>query len=75
MTVVEHLEELRHRIVICVIVVRSAAVAGWFLYPPFINLMRNPYCSYVNHLPIADQSAGRVPLGGQWPARPDAAAS
>jgi sec-independent protein translocase protein TatC len=54
MTVVEHLEELRHRIVICVIVVALAAVAGWFLYPPFLNLLRDPYCTYVNHLP-ADQ--------------------
>jgi sec-independent protein translocase protein TatC len=51
MTVMEHLEELRRRIVICCIAIAVCAVAAWFLYPPFFNLVQHPYCNYVNGLP------------------------
>jgi sec-independent protein translocase protein TatC len=55
MTVMEHLEELRRRIVICLIAVAACAVVGWFLYPPFFNLVQHPYCNYVHSLPKAHQ--------------------
>lgn len=51
MTVVEHLEELRHRIVVCVIAVLVGGVFGWFLYQPFMNLVNKPFCQYVSGLP------------------------
>jgi sec-independent protein translocase protein TatC len=53
MTVMEHLEELRHRIVIAIIALALGSVAGWFLYPWFIHLVRIPYCDYVHSLPAA----------------------
>jgi sec-independent protein translocase protein TatC len=47
MTVVEHLEELRHRLIVCLYAVAGGAVVGWFLFDPFKNLIRTPYCDYI----------------------------
>lgn len=55
MTVVEHLEELRHRIVVAVIAVLVGAIAGWFLYSAFLSFLRDPFCHYVNSLPAGQQ--------------------
>lgn len=46
MTLVEHLEELRRRLVICILAIAGGAVVGWFLYGPFLDLVLNPYCDY-----------------------------
>jgi sec-independent protein translocase protein TatC len=46
MTLVQHLEELRHRLVVCILAVAGGAVVGWFLYGPFLELVLNPYCDY-----------------------------
>jgi len=46
MTLIEHLEELRHRLVICIIAVAGGAVVGWFLYGPVLRLVLGPYCDY-----------------------------
>jgi sec-independent protein translocase protein TatC len=46
MTLMEHLEELRRRLVICIFAVAGGAVVGWFLYGPVLNLVLNPYCDY-----------------------------
>jgi sec-independent protein translocase protein TatC len=42
MTVVEHLQELRRRVIICVYAVAISGVAAWFLYGPFKNALREP---------------------------------
>jgi sec-independent protein translocase protein TatC len=46
MTVMEHLEELRRRIVISVLAVGAGAIVGWFLYPYVLDLLRDPYCQF-----------------------------
>ena len=46
MSLVEHLEELRHRLLISVIALGIAGIAGWFLFDPIVNLLQNPYCRY-----------------------------
>ncbi len=46
MSVLEHLEELRRRIVIAFIAVLVGAVVGWFLYPAVLELLRDPYCQF-----------------------------
>ncbi len=51
MTLVEHLAELRHRLIVSMIAIAIAAVAGWFLYTPVLHLLLRPYCDYVLGLP------------------------
>src|SRR4051812_17654995 len=43
MTLMQHLIELRHRIIVCCIAVGLAAVVGWFLYPPISRFLLHPY--------------------------------
>lgn len=43
MTLMEHLIELRRRIIICCIAVAVTAVIGWFLYPPISRFLLHPY--------------------------------
>jgi sec-independent protein translocase protein TatC len=43
MTLIEHLIELRRRIIVCAIAVGLAAVIGWFLYPWVSDLLLRPY--------------------------------
>ncbi len=51
MTLVEHLEELRRRLFICLGAIGVGSVVGWFLYNPVLGLMTNPYCDWVHSLP------------------------
>ncbi|MEA2554775.1 MAG: sec-independent protein translocase protein TatC [Actinomycetota bacterium] len=59
MTVMEHLEELRHRIVVSALAILAGAVGGWFLYNRVITFMQRPYCDYVKSVP-----PGQRPIGG-----------
>ena len=59
MTVVEHLTELRRRLIISVIAVALGAVAGWFLYRPVFNLLTNPFCDFIRlHPELSIQGGG-----------------
>jgi sec-independent protein translocase protein TatC len=58
MTVMEHLEELRHRIIVCVVAVGVCAIAAWFLYEPVKELLRGPFCDYVTAHPEVRPPAG-----------------
>lgn len=58
MTVVEHLEELRHRIVVCLWAIGIAAIVAWFLYEPFLDLIRGPYCDFVKLNPTLSPVSG-----------------
>jgi sec-independent protein translocase protein TatC len=51
MTLIEHLEELRHRVVLSFIALLGGAAVGWFLYPTFLDLITHPFCDYVTSLP------------------------
>jgi sec-independent protein translocase protein TatC len=51
MTLVEHLDELRHRLIVCMIAIAAGAVFGWLLYGPVLHLLVKPYCDYVQGLP------------------------
>jgi len=51
MTLVEHLEELRGRIMKCLIAVAVGGAIGWFLYGTVIQLLLNPYCDYLKTVP------------------------
>ncbi len=43
MSLVEHLVELRSRLIRCVIAIALGAVVGWFLYPHLIDFLLSPY--------------------------------
>ena len=51
MTVMEHLEELRRRIVISALAIGGGAIVGWFLYPFVLELLRDPFCQYLRDNP------------------------
>jgi sec-independent protein translocase protein TatC len=44
MTILEHLGELRRRLIRCVAIVAVATVAGFFLFEPFFGLITAPFC-------------------------------
>ena len=51
MTLVEHLEELRTRLVTVMVAIALGSVAGWFLYDSVVNLLLEPYCDYWQTVP------------------------
>jgi sec-independent protein translocase protein TatC len=44
MSVLEHLQELRHRIIVAIVAIAIGMVPAWFLWEPFQALIRAPYC-------------------------------
>lgn len=49
MTFVEHLEELRHRLIICALAIALGSVGGWFLAGRAIHLLDQPLCNALHH--------------------------
>jgi sec-independent protein translocase protein TatC len=47
MTFVEHLQELRHRLIICVVSIAVGSVVGWFLAKTVIKLLVAPVHKYL----------------------------
>jgi sec-independent protein translocase protein TatC len=45
MPVLDHLRELRRRLIVIILIVMAGAVLGWFLYPHTIEFLKHPYCS------------------------------
>ncbi len=55
MTVVEHLEELRYRIIVALVAIAAGMIPAWFLYPSVLKLLLRPFCTYVHGLPAANR--------------------
>src|SRR3972149_2555790 len=51
MSLVEHLEELRRRLVISMVALTAGSVIGWFLYDAVVRLLLDPYCDYWRTVP------------------------
>jgi sec-independent protein translocase protein TatC len=51
MSLVEHLEEFRRRLVISVVAIAIGSVVGWLLYDAVIDLLLDPYCDYWSTVP------------------------
>ena len=49
MSLLEHLEELRRRIIIIALAILACAVAGFFLAEPIIILLRAPLPAHTRH--------------------------
>jgi sec-independent protein translocase protein TatC len=58
MTLIEHLEELRYRLIVAFVAIAVGAAVGWFLYPPVVHLLREPYCATIHQLPKANRPPG-----------------
>lgn len=48
MTIVEHLEELRHRLIVCISVITLGSVVGWFFKTAVFDLLSAPLTPYLN---------------------------
>jgi sec-independent protein translocase protein TatC len=44
MSVLDHLRELRRRMIIIVLIIGAGAIIGWELYNPLLDLLKRPYC-------------------------------
>src|SRR5262249_29981691 len=51
MTLIEHLDELRTRLIISVAAVLVGMAIAWPLYRPVFNLLTNPYCHFIRQHP------------------------
>jgi sec-independent protein translocase protein TatC len=45
MPVLDHLRELRRRLIVIVLVVIAGGIVGWLLYAHILEFLRHPYCS------------------------------
>ena len=45
MSVLDHLRELRRRLILVVIIVGAGSVIGWLVYNQVLDFLRRPYCS------------------------------
>ncbi|MDQ2726875.1 MAG: twin-arginine translocase subunit TatC [Actinomycetota bacterium] len=61
MTLVEHLSELRNRLIVSIIAVIAMTTVSWFLYPHLLDFMIRPYHQYFqHHLGRKDISQGQL---------------
>jgi sec-independent protein translocase protein TatC len=51
MTIVQHLDELRRRLIICVIAVGVGSIAGFVFYRRILDLLQQPYKDAIRSLP------------------------
>ena len=51
MSLIDHLKELRHRLLICLWALLGASVAGFFLYEPAMRVLQSPYCDFLRENP------------------------
>jgi sec-independent protein translocase protein TatC len=45
MSVLDHLRELRRRVVVILLIIGVGAVVGWIFYDPILAILKHPYCS------------------------------
>jgi sec-independent protein translocase protein TatC len=51
MSLIDHLRELRHRLLVCIWALLGGSVIGFFLYGPTMRLIREPYCDFLRTHP------------------------
>jgi sec-independent protein translocase protein TatC len=47
MTLLDHLEELRGRLIVVIIALAIGSLPGWYLYEPLKELLKEPYCDFL----------------------------
>jgi sec-independent protein translocase protein TatC len=67
MSLIDHLKELRHRLLICLWALLGGSVAGFFLYAPAMRLIQSPYCDFLrdnpDKAPFPQQGCSLIFLG------------
>jgi sec-independent protein translocase protein TatC len=67
MSLIDHLKELRHRLLICLWALLGASVIGFFLYEPAMRVIQSPYCDFLrdnpDKAPFPQQGCSLVFLG------------
>lgn len=58
MPVLDHLRELRRRVIIVLLLVAVGGVLGWILYPHTLDVLRHPYCSVPKRYRFTQQGTG-----------------
>jgi sec-independent protein translocase protein TatC len=51
MSVVEHLQELRNRLILSIVAVALGMVGGWYLYEPAFRQLTDAFCDYMTSHP------------------------
>jgi sec-independent protein translocase protein TatC len=51
MSMMEHLDELRTRLIVSIGAIAVGMIGGWFLYPTVFKLLRNPFCEFMTTHP------------------------
>lgn len=64
MTMMEHLGELRSRLIKSLLAVAVGAVVCWIFYPQILDVMVEPYCEVVPAEAVAEEAEQRNLLGG-----------
>jgi sec-independent protein translocase protein TatC len=70
MSVIDHLRELRRRLIIVMLIISAGAILGYVFYDPIITFLKHPYCNVNYHHRFAATSQSdcnlqfRDPLGG-----------
>jgi sec-independent protein translocase protein TatC len=64
MTLVEHLSELRKRIIICLLAVVIGTLIGFFLYNAVIGFISHPYTQFAKHHPKQVANGGQLVVHG-----------
>ncbi len=70
MTIVEHLAELRTRLVVSAAAIAVGSIAGWFLFESFLDLIRGPFCDAISALPKGSQPPTGCALVFNGPVEP-----
>jgi sec-independent protein translocase protein TatC len=58
MSVLDHLRELRRRVIWIAVTIAVGAVVGWVLYGPILRLLEHPYCSIPSKYRYGSTSTG-----------------
>ena len=64
MTLLEHLTELRQRVIVSMLAVSAGTIAAWFFYPDAVHFMTHAYRSYLTHHPSKDITRGNLVITG-----------
>jgi sec-independent protein translocase protein TatC len=45
MSVLDHLRELRRRLIVVLLIIGAGAIIGWIAYNPILDILKHPYCT------------------------------